>query len=241
MKALPPSSRWMRRPSGRGPVLALLLGACTPYTGLAARGDAAPDDPEVALPVGVCGTRGVCDPVAGTGCDAGAACGLVAESVAACGPREGRATFTACNATAQCAPGSSCIALRCVRLCCHDEACGDLASSTARSRCAVKTQTEALYGCTRAGACDYLRQTGCADGQHCYPTSLHGGGNCMVTGTVPENGNCRGPSDCAWPFTCLGGPGVCRRICSTLANDCPGGAPCLRFSDRPADFGYCER
>ncbi|MEZ4410126.1 MAG: hypothetical protein R3A52_27165 [Polyangiales bacterium] len=236
--------------------LALCAGGCTSYTGTTARDAAAVDVPSEATSVdgdatvatdatddvvrSACAPAFGCDPVADQGCPEGRACGLDPAGDPSCAARGATGVFLTCAETSRCAPGASCAQGRCVRLCCDDDACDDLSTVNARSRCAVKTSRDGLYGCTRPGACDYVLQTGCSAGERCYPSSVHGGGTCLRDGAAAEGEACRAANDCAWPFTCVGVPGVCRRACSTLRDDCPDGVPCLRFSDRPADFGYCE-
>ncbi len=244
--------------SGRA-LQALLVAAfasalgCTSYVGAPSLAPDATTDASLAdVPVtdtanasdvqsgGACGPPGMCDPITGAGCAGGGTCGLGEDGTPACSERAAVPVFASCTTTSRCAPGLSCVGARCVRLCCGDDACDDLSNATARSRCAVKTSVEGLYACTRPGGCDYVLQNGCPEGQYCSPTSLHGGGNCLPVGTVAGGAACRFTNECERPFTCVGAPGVCRRTCSLLRGDCPGGAPCLRFSDRPADYGYCE-
>lgn len=177
-------------------------------------------------PSGMCsGPDGPCNVFDLTSCGAGMACAMTggggAPWVTTCimpgvGTEGGACTVGTVTA-GECQEGYQCGGDgTCVKFCCTSSDCnpGDFCGTLGGADAGL---CQTPVGCTLVSP-----QTGCPDGEGCYPAS--GGLSCNPAGMIADGDPCMFLNDCMAGSGCLSTAdmmGACRRFCDIAAPDCP--------------------
>lgn len=175
----------------------------------------------------MCPAAQACNVVNGIGCMAEEGCFLARlpdseDAAAMCAMAGTGAIGTTCMAANACAPGLNCIGGECRAMCCGGED-GDCPEG---GRCGGRTSIDGIGFCLVADDCDMLAQTGCDEGEGCYPLSAEGGTICGSAGTIVDGAACTSANDCVPGSLCLG-DGFCHSLCTPESTDeCPAESTC---------------
>ncbi len=186
---------------------------------------------------GMCPT-GTCNLISNAGCDStmGEGCYWGGREMGpVCAPAGTAAQGAACDNVNDCQEGMTCDEGTCRKICCgaSDASCdpGDFCIGFADDMGNL-----GFGACRTPSGCNALTQTGCPDGQGCYPIGGDGTTDCatpaMGAGTM-QGASCSFANGCVGGFFCLGpaGMGQCSRACNPMADDCGDGLVCGRLTD----------
>jgi len=217
-----------------GPIVAVDAG---PVTGVDAGGGGGNSCPS-----------GACDLLTNAGCEAGQGCYFVTTAEGTppspmCLPAGTGAEGATCENSTMCQEGFICVDSECRPVCCTEggEGCpvGQACLTTL-----VDPDTGDPTGvgaCSAPDGCVLLTQTGCPDGEGCYPAGGDGSTSCVEPAMNGMQGaTCGFSNDCAPGFICLG-DGTCAQVCQLPSGDpmCPDGLTCGGVTGFPADTGVC--
>lgn len=186
---------------------------------------------------------GACDLLTGGGCDTGEACYYGAESsgdapMPICVPVGEGVEGDECTNLNDCGAGMTCANGECRTVCCgtNDANCGE---DTACTLINLAGATVEGYGaCLPNTTCDLLEQSGCDEGEGCYPVSE--GAACLTPiNTVAIGEVCEAANQCEPGAVCVSG--TCASICDRTATEstCPEGVDCAEVTNFPENVGFC--
>ncbi len=202
---------------------------------------------------GMC-PMGACDLLSNEGCGAGQACYFVRTmpgqpAAPTCLPAGTGGDGEACSAPNDCREGFACDGNNGI---CRAVCCGRSdASCPVGQRCIINIVDEdgspQGWGmCKAPDECDVLMQSGCPDGQACYPAGPDASVLCAppTDGAGMQGDACDSINSCAGGFICITPPGAmsfCAKACNVAggAPSCPMGTRCERLNGSPEGVGVC--
>ncbi len=183
------------------------------------------------------------------GCEAGQGCYLTGDGLT-CNPAGTVTAGGACEFANDCMEGLGCNRRAgepmgtCTNYCCEgsDEGC------PAGEVCLVnlvdgEMEPTGVKLCVLPDGCNVLEQTGCEDGEGCYPVD-GGAALCGAAGTVETGGAC-GAEQCAPGNICIttmpDAPAMCAAVCRRPTGEpsCAEGFACGGITGFPEDIGVC--
>lgn len=205
--------------------------------GAAVDGGGGTIDPSTMCPAGAC------DLLNGTGCAEGEGCYFGAMSggtpAPICVPAGAGVDGAACTNINDCAPGLTCADGACRHVCCgtNDSNCP---AATGCTPLRIDGSEVMNFGaCLPNMECDLFDQSGCEEGEGCYP--VPGGAGCLTPADPPVavGGACEAGNECAPGAVCVGG--TCATICNREADPstCPEMAMCQGVTNFPENVGFC--
>jgi len=197
---------------------------------------------------------GACDLATGSGCAAGEACYFLSPSegepsVPVCLPAGAGMDGATCANYEECASGYFCAASGgsgvCRKLCCAENDAQCPSGQTCQVQITNADGMPTGVGlCRGSDSCDVLMQTGCADGEGCYPT---GSGTTCAAPTPDAGGQgdaCMNANGCQPGFICAGAEGganSCNQACRLPMGEpaCGDGLVCNMLTGI-TEFGVCQ-
>lgn len=177
---------------------------------------------------------GPCNLLTSEGCSAGQACffDAMAESPTCMVAGPG-GDGDACSTLTDCKEGFHCLGGRCRYYCCGSD-----------ERCPTGQACGGGLICMFVDECDPVEQTGCADGEGCYPAVSAGSVSCATptSDAGTQGDSCELVNGCEPGFACIGDPGTCAQLCDpTIATPgCPDGTSCGGLAGFADDVGVCD-
>jgi len=216
--------------------------------------DSSPPMPDGSPPMGNMCPPGPCDLATGSGCAAGEACYFLSPaegepSVPTCQPAGAGMDGATCATYGECASGYFCAASGasgvCRKLCCADNDAQCPSGQTCQVQITDADGMPTGVGlCRGSDSCDVLMQTGCAEGEGCYPT---GTGTTCAAPTADAGGQgevCTNANGCQPGLICAGSEGgenTCHQACRLPSGEpmCAEGLVCGMLTGI-TEFGICQ-
>ena len=199
---------------------------------------------------------GPCDVATGAGCMAGEACYFLSPaegepSVPICQPAGAGTDGATCASYGDCASGYFCAASGssgvCRKMCCMNNDAQCPSGQTCQVQLVDAAGNPSGVGlCRGSDGCDVLAQTGCPEGEGCYPVGT--GSTCAMPRPGAEGGGqgatCMTANGCNAGFICAGSgdESTCSQACSLADGgepSCADGFVCGMLTGI-TEFGICQ-